>query len=104
MFRALALHRVSQEINYADIVTVDQSSLDWRSMKLMEKLAQPTCLGNSVGNNSILSLCTRTGNHSLVLGGPRNKIISQKHSISRGELASVRTTGPVGVRVDNQIM
>ncbi len=56
MLGPLMLYRVDREIHNADIVTIDKSSLPLRSVKLMKKLAKPAGLGNSIGNNPVLSL------------------------------------------------
>ena len=44
VFGALMLHRVRREVDGIDVVTIDDRSPSWRSIKLMEKLPKPTSL------------------------------------------------------------
>ena len=51
----LMLNMVGGHVDHTDVVTVDQRRAGKRSMKLDEKLAQPSCLNHCIGNGAILS-------------------------------------------------
>jgi hypothetical protein len=38
-----------------------------------------------------------------MLRGPRNEVVAKEHNIARGGLASVRTTSPISIGIDNKI-
>jgi hypothetical protein len=103
MLCALVLNGVGGEVDGADIVTVDESALRQRSMELLEELPEPTSFSYAVGHSAILSLGARAGDDVLVLGGPRDEIITEKHSVARGGPTCIWATCPVCIRVDRQL-
>ena len=103
MLGSLMLNRVGGHVDGADVVTIHQRSSAKRGMKLLKQLAQSSSLSNTVGHGAILSLGTGSGDSILTLGGPRDEIVPEKHSIARGGLANVWTTGPISISVDDKI-
>jgi len=103
VFRALMLNRVESHVDSTDIITIYQCSAAKRGMKLLKQLAQPSSLGDTIGHGAILSLGTGSGDSSLTLGGPRDEIVPEKHSIARGGLARIRTTSPVSISIYHKI-
>jgi hypothetical protein len=49
-------------------------------MELLEELPEPTSFGHAVGHDVILSLDARSGE----LGGPRDEVVADEHSVARG--------------------
>ena len=68
MFRALMLNRVSREVNYTNIVAINQSRLRKQAVELLEKLSKPGGLSNSIGDSTILSLYTGARDDRLAFG------------------------------------
>jgi len=58
MLCALMLNRIGGEVNSTDIVTVDQSRLGQRAMKLLKQLTKPSSPCNSISDSPILCLGT----------------------------------------------
>ena len=83
MFRALMLNRVGREVNYTNIVAINQSRLGKRIVELLEKLSKSGGLSNSIGDSPILSLCTGAGDGRLAFGRPGDQVATQENSISR---------------------
>jgi hypothetical protein len=54
MLRALMLNEVSGEVHDADVVVVDESAAWWRSLELMQELAQPGGLRHIIGDGTVL--------------------------------------------------
>jgi hypothetical protein len=72
-------------------------------MDLLEELSKPTSFSDAVGHGAILSLGARAGDDVLVLGGPRDEVITEEHSLARGGPACIRATRPVGICVHRQL-
>jgi len=104
MLRSLMLNWVGGHVDRTDVVAVDKYGAAKRSVKLVKKLTEPGSLSNTIGHGAILSFITGTGDGVLTLGRPRDQVITKEHSIARGGLASIRTTSPVSIRVDHQII
>jgi hypothetical protein len=51
-------------------------------MDLLEELSKPTSFSDAVGHGAILSLGARAGDDVLVLGGPRDEVITEEHSLA----------------------
>jgi len=97
MLGSLMLNRVGGHVDGADVVTIHQRSSAKRGMKLLKQLAQPSSLGDTVGHG------TGSGDSILTLGGPRDEIVPEKHSIARGGFACIRTTSPVSISIYHKI-
>jgi hypothetical protein len=97
MLGALMLDRIGRHVDSADVVTIYQSCLAERSMKLSQQLTNPSGFSNSIGDSPILSLGTGTRDSELSFRGPRDQIVTQEHSISRSRATGVRTTSPISV-------
>jgi hypothetical protein len=50
---------VGREINIAHVITVDNRSAVKRTPELLQKITEPTSLGNSSGNSTVFSLSAR---------------------------------------------
>jgi len=97
------LNGVGRHVDRADVVTIDQHGTAKRGMELLEKLSQPGRLSNGVGDSTILSFSTGSGDSVLALAGPGDEIVPKKHDIARGGLACVWTTGPISIRIGHHI-
>jgi hypothetical protein len=70
MLRALMLNGVGGEVHDADVVAVDESAARWRSLELMQELAQPGGLNHTIGDGTVLGFDAGAGDDSLPLGRP----------------------------------
>jgi hypothetical protein len=100
MLYALVLNGVGGEVDGVDIVAIDESALRQRSMELLKELPEPTSFSYAVGHGAILSLGARPGDDVLMLGGPEDEIVAEKHSVARGGPTCIRATRSVRIRVD----
>jgi hypothetical protein len=66
-------------------------------MKFLEKLPQPTTLGNHMSNDVILCFCAGTGDCGLTLGGPRNQIVAEEDTVAGGGTPTVRAACPIRI-------
>lgn len=102
VFGALMLNRIRGHVDGANIVAEDNSSAGQRSVKLLEKLAEPTGFSDGVGDSSILGFGAGAGDGVLALGRPRNEVVAEEHTVARGGATCVRTTSPVRVSVGDE--
>jgi hypothetical protein len=72
-------------------------------MELLEELPEPTSFSYVIGHVVILSLSTQAGDDVLALGGPRDEVVIEEHSIARGGSTCIRATRPVRICVDHQL-
>jgi hypothetical protein len=93
---ALVLNGFGGEIDGADIVAVDQSDPRQGAVQLHKQLTKPTRLRYGV----VLCLSARTRDDVLTLRGLGDEAVTQEHCIARSGPASVTTTGPVNISVD----
>jgi len=103
MLRLLMLNGVGGEIYGADVVTVDECALGERAMELRQKLSKSGRLRHAVSDSTVLRLGTGAGDNRLPLRRPEDKVAAQEGSIAESGAASVRTSSPVSVGVDNQL-
>jgi hypothetical protein len=103
MFCALMLNGVDGEVHDADVVAVDESVARWRSLELMQELAQPGGLSHSIGDSTVLGFGAGVGDDSLPLGRPGDQVIPEEHDIARRGATSVRAASLVDVGVDDQV-
>jgi hypothetical protein len=82
MLCTLVLNGIGGEVDGADVVIIDKSALRQWSMDLLEELSKPTSFSYAVGHGAILSLGARAGDDVLVLGGPRDEVITEEHSLA----------------------
>jgi hypothetical protein len=97
MLHAPMMDQVGCHIDSTDVVTVDNGGGVQRDMELLEKLAQPTALGDGMGDSSILSLGARPGHHGPTLGGPGDQVVAKKDAEAGGRESRVRTPCPVRI-------
>ena len=100
MLRALMLNGVG---GGADVVAVDESAARWRSLELMQELAQPGGLSHTIGDGTVLGFGAGAGDDSLPLGRPGDQVVPEEHGIARRGATSVRAGSLVGVGVDDQV-
>ena len=67
---ALMLDWVGGHVGSTNVVTIHKCGPTQRGMKLLEELAQPSSLSNTIGHDAVLSLGTGPGDSILTLGGP----------------------------------
>jgi hypothetical protein len=70
MLRALMLNGVGEEVHGADAVAIDESAARWRSLELMQELAQLGGLSHTIGDDTVLGFGAGAGDDSLPLGRP----------------------------------
>src|SRR6185503_15361473 len=93
---------VGGHIDSTDVVAVDNRRRRNGCMELLEQLTKPTSLSNSVRNNTILSLRTRTRDRSLSFGGPRDQVVTEEDAVARSGAPRVRATSPISIGVGGQ--
>jgi hypothetical protein len=103
MLGALVLHGVGGEVDGADVVAVDQSGPRQGAVQLHKQLTKPTRLCHAVGHGTVLRLSARTRDDVLTLRGPGDEVVTQEHRVVRSGPASVGTTGPISVSVDDVV-
>jgi hypothetical protein len=103
MLCLLMLHWVAGEIYNTDIIAIDQGGTTRGVTKLKKQLMQPSSFSNTICHNTIFSFGTRSGDRMLTLGRPGHQVMPEKYYIARSRSASVKTSGPVGIRVNNKI-
>jgi CBS domain-containing protein len=103
MLRALMLNGVGGEVHDTDVITVDESATRWRSLELMQELAQPGSLSHTIDDGMILGFGAGAGDDNLPLGRPGDQVVPEEHGIARHGVTSVRTASPVSVSVDDQV-
>jgi hypothetical protein len=67
MLGPLVLHRVSGEVNGADVVAVDQCAPGEGTVELGEELSESRSLRHAVGHDTVFCLNTRAGDDRLTL-------------------------------------
>jgi hypothetical protein len=72
-------------------------------MELLEKLAQPAALSNSMGDNMILCFSTGVRDSVLSLGEPGYQVIAEEDAEAGGGATHVRAAHPVSVRVGGEL-
>jgi hypothetical protein len=103
MLHALMLNGVGGEVHDADVVTVDESAARWRSLELMQELAQPGGLSHTIGDDTVLSFSAGAGDDRLPLGRPGDQVVPKEHGIARRGAMSVWAGSPISVGVDDQV-
>jgi hypothetical protein len=97
VLRALVLNWVAGHVNSADVVTKDHCGTAEGGVKLKKELTEPGGLGHGVGDSTILSFGTRTGDSHLSFGRPGDEVVTKEDRIARGRLPSVGTPNPIGI-------
>jgi len=72
-------------------------------VELGKELLEPGGLNHAVSDSAVLRLGTGAGDHRLALGRPGHQVAAHKDSVAGGGARSVRTLGPVGVSVDDEL-
>jgi hypothetical protein len=70
MLCALILNGVGGEVHGTDVVTVNKSAVQWRSLELMQELVQPSGLSHTIGDGTILGFGAGAGDDNLPLHRP----------------------------------
>jgi hypothetical protein len=82
MLRALMLNGVGEEVHGTDVVTVDESAARWRSLELMQELAQLGGLSHTISDDTVLGFDAGVGDDSLPLGRPGDQVVPEEHGIA----------------------
>jgi hypothetical protein len=72
-------------------------------VQLHKQQTEPTCLCHAVGHGAVLHLSAQVRDNVLTLQGPGDKVVTQEHRIARSGPASVRTTSPVSISLDDEV-
>jgi hypothetical protein len=72
MLRVPMVNWICRHVDNTNVVAEDNRGRGEGNMELLQELADPATLGDSVSNNPIPSLSTRPGHRGLAFGGPRN--------------------------------
>jgi len=72
-------------------------------MELSEELPEPGSLNHTVSHSVVFHLDTRARDDRLEFGRLGHQVATQKDGVARGGAPSVRTPGPVGVNVDDEL-
>ena len=102
MFGALMLNWVGGHVDRTD-VTIYQGRLRQRSMQFSQEPSKPGCLTSDISNNTVFGFSTGARNRILALGRPGDQVVAEEDSIARGGSTGVRTTRPIGIRVNDQL-
>jgi hypothetical protein len=103
MLGALVLNRVGGEVDDTDVVVVDQSGPRQGTVQLHKQLMKPTCLYHTVGYSAELRLNAWMRYDVLMLWGAGDEVITQERPVAWNGPASVGTTGPVSISVDDEV-
>jgi hypothetical protein len=72
-------------------------------MQLHKQLSKLTRLCHAVGHGAVLCLSARTGEDVLTFRRPGDEVVAQEHRVAQSGPASLRTTGPVSISVDDEV-
>ena len=78
ILRATVANKVGHHVDNAYVVVVDNCCQRNQDAEFLEKLSYPAALGYDMSNNMILRFNAGSGDHGLVLGGPRNHIVTKE--------------------------
>jgi hypothetical protein len=84
VLRALMLHGIGGEVDYADVVKVDEGGTLDGTVEFVEELSQPGGLCHAVGHGAVLGLNTGARDDGLPLGDPGDEVGAQEHGITGG--------------------
>jgi hypothetical protein len=93
MLGALILDGVGEEVDRADIVAVDQSGPQQGVVPAPQVVVEARTPPLRCGHSAVLCLSAQTG----------DDVVAQKHRIAQSGPASVGTTYPVSVNVDDEV-
>jgi hypothetical protein len=93
------LNRICRHVDGANIVTKYDGGPRERSMKFRQELAEPSRLGDGVGDGTILRFSAGAGDGMLALGGPRHQVVAEEDAIAQSRTPCVRAAGPILIRV-----
>lgn len=96
MLGPLIMDRVGREIDDEDIVTINKCSHCRGSMDTAIDGAMKF-LRYGISHGAIFDFNVEMGGGSLALRRPRDQILTEKHTISRGGASSVGATTPVSL-------
>jgi hypothetical protein len=100
MLCTLVLNNIGGEVDNTDVITVDKSALEQKSMEILEELSEATSFSHVIGYDVILSLNAQSGDDVLALGGPGDEVVTDEHSVARGKPACIWATRLVRICVD----
>jgi hypothetical protein len=84
VLRVLMLHGVGGEVDYADVVAIDEGGVLEGTVELVEELSQPGGLCHAVGHGAVLGLSTGARDDGLPLGGLGDEVGAQEYGVTGG--------------------
>jgi hypothetical protein len=103
MLGPLVLDRILGHVHGAHIVAVDNRGTGGRMMQLLQELADPTRLGNTVSNSTVFSFSTGARNRGLPSRRPRDQVITEENTKAGGGFPSIRAARPISIGISNKI-
>ena len=103
VFGPLVLYGIACNVRGRHIVTIDDGGMIRWVTKLMQELAQPAGLGNTICDATVFGLGSTPRDSGLPLRGPGQQVMAEKHTEPGGGLARVRTAGPIGVGISQKV-
>ena len=83
VFGTLMLDGVRGHVDGADVVAEDDRRRRRWSMKLLEKLPEPTRLSHGVDHSAVLGFSARERDRVLPLGRPRDEVVTEVDTEAR---------------------
>lgn len=103
MFYTLIPQRITKQINGTNIITVYQSTLRERKMKLQYEIEKQTIF-NNICNTLVFNLYTRMKESILVFWRLRDEVVTKKHTITRCGTFVIKTSTLVNISVRNKFL
>ncbi|KAH7690437.1 hypothetical protein IHE45_02G047000 [Dioscorea alata] len=97
------LDRIGSNLKSSSTITMNRNGRNDRYTKILQNRTQPEHLLDSRSQRTNLSLSTRLGNSSLLLGLPNNKRRSKKNAITSDRDPIIRRASPGSIRIGLQL-
>nr|GEX47913.1 hypothetical protein [Tanacetum cinerariifolium] len=81
---------VVEDVEDKEDEDIDQGRCEKWGMKVTKKVANPRCLSYSIHNPVVFSLSTKTRQHVLAFGGPRQEVVTKKNTTFGGRGTSTQ--------------
>jgi hypothetical protein len=103
MLGVLVLNGIGEEVDGADVVTVDQSGPRDGVVQLNNQLMNPARPCHAVSHGAVLCINAQTRDDVLAHRGPGDMVVTQKHRIARSRPASIGTTDPISASAHDEV-